>query len=251
MLGVLIVLRAFVWLLSDRAEKHARLRKLPDAGLIGELVVLSTDSKELSPGMSIPVPREGILGSVRSCDIVIPADQINKSHLSFSFLPGTGLLLRPFRGCEVLADGICMDARSDERAHPLRHGSFLQIGETMLRLRIFAGLDPAAGFDSSPDTVPASAPIPDPALFAPVQWPSSVQESAPVSGFFPASGYPSFSDSVPVSASFPGVSPDHDVAFSEEEPVPVSDSPEFSSPVNTDVSGRRRRSDRWEADWSE
>lgn len=39
-LGVLIVWRSFRWLRKDRKAKHRRLKQLPDAGMVGELVVL-------------------------------------------------------------------------------------------------------------------------------------------------------------------------------------------------------------------
>ena len=75
LLGVLIVLRSFIWLMHDRAERRLRLRNLPDAGMIGELTVLA-GSADLSPGTVIPVPWEGVMGSVRSCDLYIPCEGI-------------------------------------------------------------------------------------------------------------------------------------------------------------------------------
>ena len=65
LLGLLIVWRSFSWLRKDRRAKHRRLRQLPDAGMIGELVVLH-GSDELPEGTAIPVPREGVLGFVRT-----------------------------------------------------------------------------------------------------------------------------------------------------------------------------------------
>ena len=66
-LGVLIVWRSFRWLRKDRKAKHRRLKQLPDAGMVGELVVLD-GSNELPPGTALPLPREGTLGCLRTCD---------------------------------------------------------------------------------------------------------------------------------------------------------------------------------------
>lgn len=242
LLGVLIVLRAFAWLLSDRAEKHARLRKLPDAGTVGELIVLNADSNELIPGMSIPVPYEGILGSVRSCDIVLPASDVRKSHLFFSFVSGSGLHLHPFRGCNVLADGILLDARSNEKAHPLVHGSCLQVGSVMLRLHLFSGLDPATEVDPSFATVSCAGVESGMPYVQPVSWVPPMQDgSGFVSGRMPdQSSYP-----VPdESAQTVSISSVNDADIASDVPVsPLSDI--------ADSSVRKRRSDRWEADWSE
>lgn len=54
-LGVLIVWRSFRWLRKDRRAKHRRLKQLPDAGMVGELVVL-TGSEELPAGVALPYP---------------------------------------------------------------------------------------------------------------------------------------------------------------------------------------------------
>ena len=74
-LGVIIVWRSFRWLQRDRREKHRRLRKLPDAGMIGELLVLQ-GSDELPAGASVTVPREGVLGAVYTADVPIPAEGV-------------------------------------------------------------------------------------------------------------------------------------------------------------------------------
>lgn len=71
-LGVLIVLRAFWWLWKDHRSREKKRRSLPDAGSIGEFVVES-DCAALPQDTLLPVPADGTLGSVRSCDIVVPA----------------------------------------------------------------------------------------------------------------------------------------------------------------------------------
>ena len=89
LLGLLIVWRSFSWLRKDRRAKHRRLRQLPDAGMIGELVVLH-GSDELPEGTAIPVPREGVLGFVRTCDVVVPVEGVARQHIDFTFQDGKG-----------------------------------------------------------------------------------------------------------------------------------------------------------------
>ena len=72
LLGALIVARSFLWLRRDRKEQHERVRRLPDAGSIGETVVLS-GPETLPEGSVLPLPPEGIVGSVRSADIWRPS----------------------------------------------------------------------------------------------------------------------------------------------------------------------------------
>ena len=138
-LGVMIVWRAFKWLRKDRRAKHRRLRQLPDAGMIGEMVVLQ-GSDELPEGLAIPVPREGTLGFLRTCDVVVPVDGVRKLHLDFAFQDGKGLLLFPLRGCPAAVDGTELIRRKSKK-HPMHHGSRLQVGQAVLRLRLFEGLE--------------------------------------------------------------------------------------------------------------
>ena len=140
LLGVLIVMRSFIWLFKDRRAKHERLRQLPDAGMIGELVVLE-GTEDLPENTVLPVPREGILGFVRSCDIVVPCPGVARHHLDFTYHDKYGLLLYP-RGhqtCEV--NGMPMTRRDSAKAFAMHHGMQLRVGEALLRLRLFAGLD--------------------------------------------------------------------------------------------------------------
>ena len=230
LLGVLIVLRAFFWLLSDRLEKRARLQKIPYAGTIGELVVLSGD-RDLPEGQSIPVPWEGILGSVRSADLYVPCEGIRRSHLSFSFEPSHGLLIHPLSGCEVQVNGALLNCHSRPEESPMTHGSFLQVGSALLRLRVFAGLDPSAGFDDGSVT-PAGPVYPGQIAYASFDE-SSVTPASPV---YPVQT-PAWNESFP------------DTSFDDQVQVL---SPFAQEPTFQDSSPRRTRcSDRWESDWSE
>lgn len=40
LLGVLIVVRTFIWLMKEHRERHRRQHHLPDAGTVGRLLVL-------------------------------------------------------------------------------------------------------------------------------------------------------------------------------------------------------------------
>lgn len=139
-LGVMIVWRAFRWLRKDRKASHRRLKQLPDAGMIGEMVVLQ-GSDELPEGTTIPVPRAGVLGFVRSCDIVVPVNGVAARHIDFVFQDGKGLLLSPLHRQTCYMDDTELTHRTKNKRFPMVHGSRLQVGDAVLRLRLFAGLD--------------------------------------------------------------------------------------------------------------
>lgn len=140
LLGLLIVARSFLWLRRDRREKHERLRRLPDAGMIGQLVV-ERGTDELPEGTAIPLPNEGYLGCLRSSDVFIPSDTVAREHLYFEFHPGRGLEIRPMRGCTCICDGVTRSRKHP--GGPLLHGSLLEAGDVLLRVRFFAGIDVA------------------------------------------------------------------------------------------------------------
>jgi len=142
LLGVIIVLRAFTWLRKDRQATHKRLKALPDAGFIGVLTVLQ-GSSELPEGTALPVPWEGVLGFVRTCDVVVPVDDVIAKHLDFTFRNGKGLYIYPRRGCPTAVDGVTLDSAADSRRYPMQHGSILCVGNAVLQLGVFAGLDVA------------------------------------------------------------------------------------------------------------
>ena len=104
-LGLLVFLSALGWLFAERRSRRERLHNLPGTGTVGELVVLS-GSRELKNMTWFPVPREGTLGSVRSCDLVVPCPGVKAQHLDFSWQDGLGLLIRPRSGCEAIVDGV-------------------------------------------------------------------------------------------------------------------------------------------------
>ena len=171
-----------------------------------------------------PVPREGVLGSVRSCDLVIPCPGVHTKHLDFSWEDGTGLLIQPRTGCEVQINGIPVTCRTRASEVPLTHGSVMQVGSAILRLHLFAALDNTAA-----PAVPLQPEVP-----APLQPMSFVSSPAQPAEFAP-----------PAPADF-AVSP----GFATPSPVDASAPPETLS-VPESVSEHSRRSDRWKEDLGE
>ncbi len=156
-LGLIIVLRAFSWLRKDRRITHQRRRQLRDAGTIGIFVVVF-GSPDLPEGTLLPVPHEGVLGCLRSCDVTVPADGVAKHHLDLSFVDGKGLYVLPCRGCPCTVDGVELTTHTEARQLPMQHGSLLTIGEATLRLGVFDGLDVAQYLPPDPIQPPDSHP---------------------------------------------------------------------------------------------
>lgn len=221
LLAFILVLAVLGFLLSEFRSRRERERSLPGFGTVGEMIVLS-GGRHLDANTWFPVPREGVLGAIRSCDLVVPCAGVRARHLDFIWKDGTGLLIYPRSGCEVLIDGTPVSCRNGGVSVPMIHGSVLQVGEGVLRLHLFAALD---------HTVPASN-FPPQTENDPVQRPESqwMTEPAPVpvenSSFIPA---------------FPGQS--------EEKHLSTSASLEPDPPVPDAV--RPRRSDRWKEEFGE
>lgn len=148
--GVLIVWRSFSWLMKDRRLKHRRLRQLPDAGTIGVFTVIQ-GGKHLPEGAIIPVPHEGVLGYLRTCDTVVPVDGVATMHIDFAFQDGRGLYIYPRRGCEAVVDGMPILSRRDGANTPMQHGSVLEVGQAVLRLGVFAGLNVQEAAPAAPE----------------------------------------------------------------------------------------------------
>lgn len=137
-LMALIVMRSYRWYVRERHQRKKRLRLLPDAGYIGEFVVLQ-GAGDLKEGEVLSVPFEGTLGFVRSNDLCVPVPGVATRHLWFSYDERKGLKLTALGRNDFSVDektigeqpkGLCMV-----------HGSRLYIGECELRLRMFAGYE--------------------------------------------------------------------------------------------------------------
>ena len=229
-LALLLALRSLLALLSAGRDRRNAVKNLPGSGTVGELVVVS-GSPELREETWLPVPREGVLGSVRTCDLVVPCPGVRKHHLDFSWQDGYGLLLRPRSGCEAMVNGVLLDCRSDPRSAPLTHGSVLTVGSAVLRMMVFAALAPSDGLPDPAAYQPQPVPGPAPAVPPPQSmWvqPAPVQPPQPV----PPPAIPPQQPPAPVPS-----------------PLPVQVPPQ--SPPAPAPAERPRRSDRWKEDWSE
>ena len=271
-LGLLIVLRTFRWMAAERREARSRLRRLPDSGKIGEFSVLQ-GSRELPAGICLPVPWEGVLGSVRTCDLVVPAEGVHRNHLDFSWQNGIGLLLHPRHGCIALING--QPSSPSDPSLVLRHGDCLTVGSAVLQLHLFVGFQGAApdlagsrpGFFPDAAQQPASAPFSDFSGAGARQDPSrSASYTADPNGlrpgFFPDAASPDPSSACAPGAPFPApyeaapLSPPlHDTASSacsDRQVLPPEAAPSLPPSDGTvPRSAPRRRSDRWKEDWSE
>ena len=235
--ALMLLFFAFSWHHSDRKERRDRFKNLPGAGTVGELVVLS-GSDELAPDTWFPVPREGILGSLRSCDLVVPCPGVRSQHLDFSWQDGTGLLIRPRIGCEVLVDGVPVSRRGAFADAPLLHGSTLQVGSAVLRLQLFSALS----HTSRPFAPQATGPVPGPGSWAPPPQPPVQDPYAAVQPWqMPQDPVRIVPDQF-MSHSLP-VQPQQDLS----EPPAVGQ----DAPLPQPAAQRRKRADRWKEDWSE
>ena len=140
-LMALIVWRSFRWYRKDRRQYKKRLRLLPDAGYVGELVTIRGNA-QLPTGTILPVPWEGIIGSGRGCDIFLPVPGVAPKHCWFSYDREDGLQLEPYHGRTVQVDDQTRTGRGENLS--MHHGSRLYVGNVELRLRMFAGFETAA-----------------------------------------------------------------------------------------------------------
>ena len=164
-LMAMIVWRSYRWLARDRRQRRKRLRLLPDAGYVGEFVI-QLDSPSLPLGTTLPIPREGVLGAVRGCDLFVPVKGVFKKHLWLRYEDGVGLRARPFGRRSFEVDGVPYSyAGNGRNGFLLTHGSVLKVGEAALRLRMFAGFESAGLWMDGPalDTN-APPPFPDAAM---------------------------------------------------------------------------------------
>ena len=270
LLGALIVLRSYFWLLSDHRDRRRRLKSLPYAGMIGEFVVRA--GRDVPVGTVIPVPWEGILGCLRSCDVILPESGVRNNHLSFFLEPGSGLVLRPFSGCEAFLNGRKIHCRTAENESIMKQDAVLQVGSVLLQLRLFSGLRPV---ESTPNTISVPSFQPEELSADTGITRAACGETEPsMSLVFSAESsitQPNafFSESpAPANPQPPGESPygpenlllynnpsaDFSVNFSAGNSYPASNSTGSDSEnfPKTDVKKlRQRRSKQWEDDWSD
>ena len=90
LLMAIIVWRSFRWYRRDRRQAKKRLKLLPDAGFVGEMVVIE-GGEALKRGQALPLPREGTLGTLRTNDLCVPVEGVARRHLWFRFDEDEGL----------------------------------------------------------------------------------------------------------------------------------------------------------------
>ena len=130
---LLIVLLAMRKYASDRALWRRVRRDLPQAGAVGQLVVLC-GGKRLSPGEEIRVPYEGTMGASHSCDVCIPARKVHMRS-AFFWMENDGLHMVALHRDGFLADDVPVEP-GDEAV--LRDGAVLRVGEARLSLSLYS-----------------------------------------------------------------------------------------------------------------
>ncbi len=126
-LALLVVLRAARSLLHEHYERKKILKKLPDAGKVGEL-------RDLESGSCYPLPREGVLGGGHAADVRIRG--LRRRTADVAFVDGKGLLITPCRRSILIQ----LDGEDIGRGVYALHNSVLSIGSRRFLVRLFAGL---------------------------------------------------------------------------------------------------------------
>ena len=130
---LLIVLLALRKYASDRALWRRVRRELPQAGAVGQLVVLD-GGRRLRLGEEISVPYEGTMGASHSCDVCIPARKVHMRS-AFFWMENDGLHMVALHRDGFLADDVPVEP-GDEAV--LRHGAVLRVGEARLSLSLYS-----------------------------------------------------------------------------------------------------------------
>ena len=248
--GALIVLRAAFNLLAQHRARKRLLRLLPDAGMVGEM-------RDVESNQAYPLPREGVLGSGRGCDIRLKG--LRRRQVNFAYVDGKGILLTP---CHRRTD-TQLDGEPLRRSAYALHGAILQVGGYTLRIRLFAGLNvphPAQyqehwqpAYDDelyAPDETQMENPYAAYMPWAQAVWPREEGEDAPVFNYAPA---PQPMPQPPQHGYAPPPQQAYMQPSQEEEypaPLPAPDSGEpflpeqEQAPAPFDAPRRHRRSDR-------
>ena len=130
---LLIVLLALRKYASDRALWRRVRRELPQAGAVGQLVVLD-GGRRLRLGEEIRVPYEGTMGASHSCDVCIPARKVHMRS-AFFWMENDGLHMVALHRDGFLADDVPVEP-GDEAV--LRDGAVLRVGEARLSLSLYS-----------------------------------------------------------------------------------------------------------------
>lgn len=141
-LMVLIAFRA--WRVTVIDNRRAALLRAwsPETGCIGEFVINPGKAKRQ---VSVPIPREGVLGSSRRADVHIAGKDVKRYHATLEEREG-GLLVTTRGRAEALLNG----AHAGEALF-MRDGDTLLIGKTKLLLVMFEPDPTAKGSDEFSD----------------------------------------------------------------------------------------------------
>ena len=139
-LGAVISLTAFRWLVRDHRIHNRERRQLPQAGRIGVLEYADT-------GDRLPLTQEGLVGAGSGCDVVIRRRGLKKKHFRYRFQPRRGVEIVPCRGARVSVNG-----QKAQAGHYALSGALIEAGDVTLRLRLYKRLRlPVAQEQDSPD----------------------------------------------------------------------------------------------------
>ena len=130
---LLIVLLALRKYAADRALWRRVRRDLPQAGAVGQLVVLC-GGRRLGAGEEIRVPYEGTMGASHSCDVCISARKVHMRS-AFFWMESDGLHMVALHRDGFLVDDVPVEP-GDEAV--LRHGAVLRVGEAKLALTLYS-----------------------------------------------------------------------------------------------------------------
>lgn len=136
LLLLLIVWCAYVWFRKDMQAWKNYVKAVPSTGMAGEIVVLRGDEK-LPTGKQFILPREGLIGRSRICDIQLPSNSISKRQLYFRLDENKGLYLKNLHKSPILLDGQPLSKKAN--ASYLFHGSKLEIGGYLLQFFFYSG----------------------------------------------------------------------------------------------------------------
>ncbi len=133
---VLMVIIAFrAWRITVVDNRRAALLRAwsPQTGCIGEFVINPGKTKKQ---VSVPVPREGVLGSSKRADVYVPGKDLERFHATLEQREG-GLLVAPRGKAKLTLNGSIEGPQLY-----MRDGDTLTIGKTKLLLVVF---DPEPG----------------------------------------------------------------------------------------------------------
>ena len=137
----LIAWRSYSWYGHERADRKKRLELLPDAGYVGEFVILKEDNTQ----EIIALPWEGSIGADKNNDVCLPYEGVFDKHILFKYDRKKGLRVNPVRKCVFFVDGKEVSGR--RKYAFMQDESLLFLGEVVVQLRLFEGFETNESID--------------------------------------------------------------------------------------------------------